>query len=281
MLGGVAKPKRPLSDDEVDMLVSEMCELDNASDQRALVISSLSRRTLTCQQACTLLKAGQAGMQRMRAFEVMQRHLTDLPDGMPHISEALSDTATQVRQPVAANGQLPSSQQQTKLPMSTAPPKSAVARLHAKEVEHAALLESNSALIERIDRLRAHAEGADLPQAFYEDLAATFEASGLAPLPAQTATSKRTAAVAAARSVRVASPQLRITSSQLLPGMVQTLLDEEDELDAQQIASLPPLHLVPTAMLLEAVQDQYAEGKLEDMLQDFMQECEAQSEESV
>jgi len=288
--------KTPLSDDDVDIMLGDICQRATASEQRTLVLQSLTGRTLTCKQAAALLKAGQAGMQRMLAFEVMQRHLSDFPDGMPHISEALAA--------VAPSPQLPPSNQIMEIgnqivslaqPSSTSQP--TLARLREKDMElqtlrarfekleeqnaqlHQGITSAwitdkdrkHAALVERIERLRMHAVGENVSLSFYRDLAAAFDASGLAPLPARTAYPTSTAA------------PLAPTSSTVPPFPAQPRA--EDSLDAKQLASLPPLHLVPTAMLIEAVQEQWAEGKLDEMLDEFPDEeppsPRAESEESV
>lgn len=188
----------PLTDEDVKDLCDAMKRKALATDQRVLVNEYLSGRSLTCQQAGILLQTVKLGlMQRKLAFEVLQGRVSDIPDGLHHILDALSGT---IRRDVEASFRDPptdGSIQRTRtraflfsngpdllLPSNNVAPE--VTLVEPLKLDNYPPDRRKPNWQESVETLRSHVVNGDVTVSgpLYEDLVALFEALGLGPLPA-------------------------------------------------------------------------------------------------
>jgi len=188
----------PLTDEDVADLCDAMKRKALATDQRVLVNEYLSGRSLTCQQAGILLQTVKLGlMQRKLAFEVLQGRVSDIPDGLHHLLDALSGP---IRRDVEASFRDPptdGSIQRTRtraflfsngadLPSNKVAPEISRSSTEPVKLDNFPLDRRKPNWQESVEKLRSHVVNGDVSVSglLHEDLAGLFEALGLGPLPA-------------------------------------------------------------------------------------------------
>lgn len=189
---------RPLTDQDVRDLCDAMKRKALATDQRVLVNEYLSGRSVTCQQAGILLQTVKLGlMQRKLAFEVLQGRVSDIPDGLHHLLDALSGP---IRKDVEASFRDPPTDgtiQRTRtraflfsngadLPSNKVDPD--VTPVEPRKLDNYPLDRRKPNWQESVEKLRSHVVNGDVSVSglLHEDLVGLFEALGLGPLPTPT-----------------------------------------------------------------------------------------------
>lgn len=179
-----------MTDDEVGDLATAMRGMALAMDQRKLCVKTLAGRSLTCSQAGTVLGNCTAGIaQRMLAREVLHGHIRGLPQGL---EDALAPISAELRSDVKAALLAPAGGSPNIVRSITAPArvKESMLRPDSSDEDKD---ERGGAEISRpawqkdwpecVERLRARVGEEEMSAGLYGDLADTFQALGLGPLP--------------------------------------------------------------------------------------------------